>query len=85
MGFNGVPAENPKKGKVAFDCGRLVLQLLKKGMRPRQIVTRKSLLNSIRGVMATGGSTNAVLHLLALAREAEVRLFSVCGFSCSAV
>ena len=74
MGFNGVPAENPKKGKVAFDCGRLVLKLLKKGIRPRQIVTRKSLLNSIRGVMATGGSTNAVLHLLALAREAEVRL-----------
>lgn len=74
MGFNGVPAEVPKKEKVASDCGRLVMKILKKGMLPRHIVTRKALLNSICGVMATGGSTNAVLHLLALAKEAGVRL-----------
>ena len=74
MGFNGVPAEMPKKEKVASDCGRLVMKILKKGMLPRHIVTRKALLNSICGVMATGGSTNAVLHLLALAKEAGVRL-----------
>ena len=74
MGFNGVPAEIPKKEKVASDCGRLVMKILKKGMLPRHIVTRKALLNAICGVMATGGSTNAVLHLLALAKEAGVRL-----------
>lgn len=74
MGFNGVPAEIPKKEKVASDCGRLVMKILKKGLLPRHIVTRKALLNSICGVMATGGSTNAVLHLLALAKEAGVRL-----------
>lgn len=74
MGFNGVPATDPKKDKVAFQCGRLAMKLLKKGIQPRQIVTRKALLNALAGVMATGGSTNAVLHFLALAQEAGVRL-----------
>jgi dihydroxy-acid dehydratase len=50
------------------------MELLRKGIRPRQVVTRKALLNAIAGVIATAGSTNAVLHLLALAREAGVRL-----------
>ena len=74
MGFNGVPAVDSSKGEVAFQCGRLVLDLLRKGVTPRQIITRKALENAIAGVMATGGSTNAVLHLLAVAREAGVRL-----------
>jgi dihydroxy-acid dehydratase len=74
MGFNGVPATDPNKDKVAFESGRLAVKLLKKGIRPRQIVTRKALLNAIAGVMATGGSTNAVLHFLAMAKEAGVRL-----------
>jgi dihydroxy-acid dehydratase len=74
MGFNGVPAADPKKAEVAFESGRLVMDLLRKGITPRSIVTKRALLNAIAGVMATGGSTNAVLHLLAVAREAGVRL-----------
>ncbi len=74
MGFNGVPAVDPRKEEVAFETGRLVMELLRKGMRPRQIITKKALANAIAGVMATGGSTNAVLHLLAVAREAGVKL-----------
>ncbi len=74
MNANGVPAVDPRKEEVTFECGKLVMELLKKGVTPRRIITRKALLNAIAGVMATGGSTNAVLHLLAVAREAGVRL-----------
>ena len=74
MGFNGVTATDPRKEDVAFETGKLVMDILKKGLLPRQIITRKSLHNSIAGVMATGGSTNAVLHLLAIAKEAGVKL-----------
>ncbi|MBI4588988.1 MAG: dihydroxy-acid dehydratase [Candidatus Rokubacteria bacterium] len=74
MNFNGVPAVDPRKEDVAFECGRLVMELLRKGVTPKQIITRKALENAIAGVMATGGSTNAVLHLLAVAKEAGVRL-----------
>ena len=74
MGFNGVPAVDAGKEEVAFQTGRLVMDLLNKGIRPRQIITKKALLNSIAGVMATGGSTNAVLHLMAVAKEAGVKL-----------
>jgi dihydroxy-acid dehydratase len=74
LGFNGVPAVDPHKEEVAFETGRLAMDLLRKGLRPRQIITRKALHNAIAGVMATGGSTNAVLHLLAVAREAGVKL-----------
>jgi dihydroxy-acid dehydratase len=74
MGFNDVPAVDPRKDEIAFETGRLVMSLLGKGVLPRQIITRKSLHNAIAGVMATGGSTNAVLHLLAVAREAGVKL-----------
>ena len=74
MGFNDVPAVDPGKDEIAFQTGRLVMDLLSKGVLPRQIITRKSLHNAIAGVMATGGSTNAVLHLLAVAREAGVKL-----------
>jgi dihydroxy-acid dehydratase len=74
MGFSDVPAVDGKKGDTAFQCGRLVMDLLKHDVRPRKIITRRALHNAIAGVMATGGSTNAVLHLLAVAREAGVRL-----------
>jgi len=74
MGFNGVPAVDPKKAEVAFETGTLVMDLLRRGVLPRSIITKQALQNAIAGVMATGGSTNAVLHLLAVAREASVRL-----------
>ncbi|HEX9743567.1 MAG TPA: dihydroxy-acid dehydratase, partial [Nitrospiraceae bacterium] len=74
MGMNGVPAMDPRKDDVAFTCGQMVMELLKKDLRPRQIITRKSIENAIAAVATTGGSTNAVLHLLAVAREAGVRL-----------
>jgi dihydroxy-acid dehydratase len=74
MGFNDVPAIDPRKEEIAFETGRLVMELLRKGVTPRQVMTRKAFLNGIAGAMATGGSTNVVLHLLAVAREAGVRL-----------
>jgi dihydroxy-acid dehydratase len=74
MGFNDVPAVDPRKAEVAFETGRLAMELLRKGVTPRQIMTRKAFLNGIAGAMATGGSTNVVLHLLAVAREAGVKL-----------
>jgi dihydroxy-acid dehydratase len=74
MGFNSVPAMDPQKDRVAFDCGKVVMALLEKELRPRQILTREAFENAIAGVAATGGSTNAVLHLLAIAREAGVNL-----------
>jgi dihydroxy-acid dehydratase len=74
MGCNGVPAMDPRKDEVAFRCGRMVMELLQQDLRPRQIITRKALENAIAAVATTGGSTNAVLHLLAVAREAGVRL-----------
>ncbi|GAC1324242.1 MAG: dihydroxy-acid dehydratase [Thermoleophilaceae bacterium] len=74
MGSSMVPAEHGNKGRVAEDCGRLVMDLLAGGVRPSAIITRASLENAIACVAATGGSTNAVLHLLALAREAGVAL-----------
>jgi dihydroxy-acid dehydratase len=74
MGANEIPATDPLKQKAAFQCGHTVMKLLQADLRPRQIITRQSLENAIAAVAATGGSTNAVLHLLAIAREAEVRL-----------
>ncbi len=74
MGFNSVPAMDPEKDRVAFDCGQVALNLLARGIRPREILTRDAFENAIASVAATGGSTNAVLHLLAIAREAEVDL-----------
>jgi dihydroxy-acid dehydratase len=74
MGFNSVPAEDPMKDKVAFDLGAQIIELLKKQIRPRQVITRKALENAIAAVVMSGGSTNGVLHLLAIAREAEVPL-----------
>ena len=74
MGFNGIPAPDAPKAQVAQECGRLVMDLLRQGVTPRSLVTRRSFENAIAGVMATGGSTNAVLHLLAMAREFGVHL-----------
>jgi dihydroxy-acid dehydratase len=74
MGFNSVPATDPAKDQVAFDCGKIVMNLLKQDLRPRMILTRDAFENAIASVAATGGSTNAVLHLLAIAREASVDL-----------
>lgn len=74
MGRNGVPAMDDRKDDVAFDCGKMVMDLLTQDLRPRRIITRKSLENAIAAVATTGGSTNAVLHLLAIAREAGLKL-----------
>ena len=74
MGYNGVPAMDPRKDNIAFDCGRLIMDLLCNDLRPKQIITRASLENAIAAVATTGGSTNSVLHLLAVAKEAGVNL-----------
>ncbi len=74
MGFNSVPAMDAAKDQVAFDCGSVVMNVLKQELRPREILTRHAFENAIASVAATGGSTNAVLHLLAVAREAGVDL-----------
>ena len=74
MGRNGVPAMDGRKDDVAFECGKMVMDLVKRDLRPRQIITRKSLENAIAAVATTGGSTNAVLHLLAIARESGIKL-----------
>src|ERR1019366_655112 len=63
-----------RKEAVAFRCGEIVLDCVRQDRKPRDFVTRKAFENAIAGVAATGGSTNAVLHLLAMAREAGVQL-----------
>src|ERR1700737_2187507 len=73
-GANDVPAIDPHKDEVAERAGRLGRDPVAKDIRPRQIVTRAALENAIASVAASGGSTNAVLHLLAIAREAGVPL-----------
>jgi dihydroxy-acid dehydratase len=73
-GGNSVPATDPRKPEVAYACGQMVMELLKKDLKPSQIVTRKAIENAIASVCMTGGSTNAVLHLLAIAHEAGVEL-----------
>ncbi len=74
MGSAMVPAQHASKADVAFAIGELVMDVLRRGVMPSELITRKSIENSITGVAASGGSTNAVLHLLALAREAKVEL-----------
>ena len=74
MGTAAVPQVDPRKNEVAMRCGELIVNAVKQNLRPRDIVTRKSIENAIASVAATGGSTNAVLHLLAIAREAGVPL-----------
>jgi dihydroxy-acid dehydratase len=74
MGTAAVPQVDPRKNAVSFRCGEVIMDAVKNNRRPRDIVTRKALENAIAGVAATGGSTNAVLHLIAIAREAGVPL-----------
>src|SRR5437764_2349247 len=69
-----VPATDPRKDEVARRCGQLVMDILRRGVTPGDILTRQAFENAIAGVAASGGSTNAVLHLLAMAREANVPL-----------
>jgi dihydroxy-acid dehydratase len=69
-----VPAMDPHKDEICVDAGRLVMSLLERDLRPSAIITRGSLENAIAAVAATGGSTNGVLHLLAVAYEAGVDL-----------
>ncbi len=74
MGTASPPALDDRKKHVAFKAGQTVVDQLKRGLKPRDILTRKAFENAIAGVAATGGSTNAVLHLLAIAREVGVPL-----------
>jgi len=74
MGANGVPAMVEEKDRVAYRCGELAMELLRRGVTARSIITRRAIENAIAGIVASGGSTNGVLHLLALAREADVPL-----------
>jgi dihydroxy-acid dehydratase len=74
MGSGSVPAVDPAKEDVARECGRLVVELVRSGLKARDLITRKSIENGIAVAVATGGSTNSVLHLLALAHEAGVEL-----------
>ena len=71
---NEIPAMDSKKDDACVEAGKLVMELLKKDLRPSKIITKKSIENAIAAVAMTGGSTNAVLHLLALAHEADIKL-----------
>ena len=74
LGSGSVPATDPKKADVARLAGERVMGLVLKGVRPRDIMTRTAIDNAIASVASTGGSTNAVLHLMAIAREAGLAL-----------
>ena len=74
LGTAAVPQVDPLKNDVAFRCGQLIVEAVKRDIKPCAIVTRASIDNAIAAVAASGGSTNAVLHLLAMAREAGVEL-----------
>jgi dihydroxy-acid dehydratase len=74
MGSAMVPAVHAGKAAVAVEAGKLVMDILERGLRPRDIITRDSLENAIAAIATSGGSTNGVLHLLAVAREAGVEL-----------
>ena len=74
VGFNSIPATDPDKRKAAERMGGVALNLLEEDLRPSQVLTRRAFDNAIAAVAASGGSTNAVLHLLALAREVGVDL-----------
>ncbi len=71
-GLNGIPAVDPAKDGAAEETGRLAMDLVRTGIRPSDIVTREALENAAASIAATGGSTNGVLHLLAIARELGV-------------
>ncbi len=73
-GFSMVPATHPHKAEVAGEAGRLVMDVLARGLTPRDIITREALENAIAAIACSGGSTNGVLHLLAVAKEMGVPL-----------
>jgi len=73
-GCAAIPAVDAAKLRIARETGEAILPLVRKGITPRQIITKKSLCNAIRVDMALGGSTNTVLHLMALAMEADISL-----------
>jgi len=74
FGVNAVPQVDAEKDDVAFRCGQLIVQAVRKDIKPRDICTRKAFENAIAAVAASGGSTNSVLHLLAMAHDAGVEL-----------
>jgi dihydroxy-acid dehydratase len=74
MGLNAIPQVDQRKHAAAERCGEVILDAVRNNRRPRDIVTREAIDNAIASVAASGGSTNAVLHLLAMAREAGVKL-----------
>jgi dihydroxy-acid dehydratase len=74
MGLSGVPATNAAKHNAGHRAGELVMDLLRKDVTPSKIITKAAIENAITGVAATGGSTNSVLHLLAIANEARIPL-----------
>jgi dihydroxy-acid dehydratase len=74
VGLNSVPATSPGKPQAAVKAGMLAMDLVRSDTRPSQIITRDALENAIASIAATGGSTNGVLHLLAIARELGVPL-----------
>ena len=74
LGSASTPAVDPNKNEIGRRAGELIMDLLRRDVRPRDILTRQAFENAIAGVAATGGSTNAVLHLIALAREVGVPL-----------
>jgi dihydroxy-acid dehydratase len=74
MGTAAVPQVDKRKDAVSFRCGQVIMDAVRNNIRARDICTRTAFDNAIAGVAATAGSTNAVLHLLAMAREAEVPL-----------
>jgi dihydroxy-acid dehydratase len=74
MQISGVPAMSPEKHEASRQAGRMVMELARAGLTPRKIMTRASIENAIAAVCASGGSTNAVLHLIAIAHELDIPL-----------
>ena len=74
MGLSSVPATNAAKGNAGYRAGEMVMDLLRRDITPSKIITKAAIENAIAGVAATGGSTNSVLHLLAIASEANILL-----------
>jgi dihydroxy-acid dehydratase len=74
MGLSSVPATNAAKGNAGYRAGEMVMDLLRRDITPSKIITKSAIENAIAGVAATGGSTNSVLHLLAIASEANIPL-----------
>src|SRR6202030_3700862 len=74
MGLSSVPATNAAKGNAGYRAGEMVMDLLRRDITPSKIITKAAIENAIAGVAATGGSTNSVLHLLAIASEAKIPL-----------